>query len=424
MTRPRMRSLAPLAQIAIFAALALLSSLLPGCGGGSASTTTPPGTPPGTPPAPASNVQAISVNPGPATAVGAGVTDIAFTSVTVCVPGSTSQCQTIDGIMVDTGSSGLRILSSALTLSLPQQVDNSSNPIAECTVFADGETWGPVQSADISISGEKAGSVPIQVIGSSSANFANVPTSCSSQGPIEDDLASLGTNGILGVGLFAQDCGSGCAVSGAQNAGFYFSCPTTGCQVTAEPLTSQVSNPVASFATDNNGVIIELPALSSPQASLSRSLIFGIGTQSNNGLGSATIYTADPNIGNFTTTFKGQTLTDAAFLDSGSNGIYFLDAATTGMPVCTDLTFLYCPASTQSLSATNQGLNGATGTVNFSIGNGDTLTSNGNDVAIPDLGGPNPGTFDWGLPFFFGRNVFVAIEGKNTPSGQPPFWAY
>jgi len=167
-----------------------------------------------------------------------------------------------------------------------------------------------------------------------------------------------------------------------------------------------------------------LPAVSAPGATLAGSLIFGIGTQSNNALGSATVYTVDPVLGNFTTTFNGQSYTDASFLDSGSNAIYFLDSATTGLPTCTDLTFLYCPSSTQNLSATNIGANGAMGTVNFSVENGDTLTANQSNSVLPNLGGPNTGSFDWGLPFFYGRNVFTAIEGKSTPGGTGPYVAY
>ena len=400
---------------------ALFGTLVSGCGGGSATTTTTPTTPSTT-----SNVQPISVTTGPAAAVGSPAVDIAFTSVTLCVPGSTTQCQTIDGMLVDTGSSGVRVLASALTLSLPQHNDSSGNPIAECAEFEDGESWGPVQAADITMAGEKASSAAIEVIGSPS--FSNVPASCSNLGPVEDDLASFGANGIVGVGNFVQDCGDGCAVSvsGGQNLGLYYACPTTVCEVTSEPVAQQVSNPVAFFASDNNGVIIELPAASGSEASLNGSMIFGIGTQSNNALGSATVYTIDPNTGNFTTTFKGQTYTDAAFLDSGSNAIYFLDSRTTGIPTCTDLSFWYCAASTTNFSATNEGANGATGTFNFSIGNADTLTSKLTNGVAADLGGPGfgPGTFDWGLPFFFGRNVYTAIEGRSTPGGQGPYWAY
>ena len=40
------------------------------------------------------------------------------------------------------------------------------------------------------------------------------------------------------------------------------------------------------------------------------------------------------------------------------------------------------------------------------------------------VGGSNPGAFDWGLPFFFGRNVFTAIEDQVTPAGKGPFVAF
>jgi hypothetical protein len=182
---------------------------------------------------------------------------------------------------------------------------------------------------------------------------------------------------------------------------------------------------VVLFASDNNGVIIELPSVTGAETSVTGSLIFGIGTQSNNGLGSATIYTIDPNIGNFTTVFNNITYGDASFLDSGSNAIYFLDANTTGLPVCTDAKYWYCPTSTQNLSATNQAFGGgATGSVNFVVGNGDTLTANLNDGVANGLAGPDSGSFDWGLPFFFGRKVYTAVEGKNTPGGAGPYWAY
>jgi hypothetical protein len=391
-----------------------------GCGGGSSSssTTTGGGGNAGGGGGTTNNVQAIVVNTGPT----GNYIDGAFTTVTVCVPGSITNCQTISGVLVDTGSSGLRILSSALMLTLPQQMGTGGAPIVECLPFVDGFTWGPVQMADMTIAGEKASSMAIQVIGS--ASFPTIPASCSSNGSEEDDLASLGVNGILGVGNFAQDCGEACVVNGGANAGFYYVCPAGGCAITTEALADQVVNPVVLFAKDNNGVILELPAVTGAETGITGSLIFGIGTQSNNGLGSATVYGIDPNTGNFTTTYKGVTYSDQSFLDSGSNAIYFLDTATTGFQTCADLTFWYCPAATQNLSAMNQGANGASGTVQFVVGNADTLTANASDGVANGLAGPNTGMFDWGLPFFFGRNVYTAIEGQNTPGGAGPYWAY
>ncbi len=391
-----------------------------GCGGSSSSSTSSGG---GSTPA-VNNVQAITVNTGPTAGppINSPAINEAFTSVTVCAPGSTTNCQSISGILVDTGSPGLRILSSALTISLPQQTGAGGNPVVECLPFVDGFTWGPVQTADMTIAGEQAKNLPIQVIGS--ATFTNIPTSCSSNGTEEDDLKSLGANGILGVGTFAQDCGDACTVTGSNNPGLYYTCSSSGCQVTTESLVNQVANPVPFFATDNNGVLIELPAVTGAETSVIGSLIFGIGTQSNNALGSATVYTLDPSTGNITTRFNNSTFTNASFLDTGSNAIYFLDTATTSLPTCTNLTFWYCPTSTQTLSATNQGVNGASASFQFTVANADTLTSNVTVGVANGLAGPNAGTFDWGLPFFFGRPVFTAIENQNTPGGLGPYWAY
>jgi hypothetical protein len=383
-----------------------------GCGGGSGShvnTVVTSG----------SNVQPIAVNSGPA----GNYTNGVFTSLTVCVPGSPT-CQTIDGVLVDTGSSGLRLLSSALTVSLPQQKAPDGNAVVECLPFVSGHTWGPVQTADIQISGEKASAVPIQVM--SDTDFS-APLNCSDKGPSEDTITSLGANGILGVGNFAQDCGSACATAGASNPGLYYECPSSGCVVVGESLSQQVQNPVALFPTDSNGVIIELPAVTAPQATVSGSLVFGIGTQSNNGLNGATVFALDQN-GNFTTSFNNQSY-NQSFLDSGSNGLYFLSSSATGIPDCPDAPFFYCPTGTQNLTATNQGSNGTSSPVKFSVANADNLfKSNATAFVFVDLAGPNSlDGFDWGLPFFFGRNVYTAIEGKSTPGapgGAGPFWAY
>jgi len=328
----------------------------------------------------------------------------------VCSPGSTTNCQTVDHIEVDTGSYGLRIISSALasTFVLPFEMDASSNTIVECTVFADGVSWGPVETADIQISGETASSVPVQIIGS--ADFATPPSDCSSRGAIEDTVGLFGANGIIGVGAFVQDDG------------FYYTCPQGVCGAIEPTLAEEVANPVAFFAADNNGVIVELPKVPAAGSALvTGSLVFGIGTESNNNLGSVTIYTLDPDTGTLSITYNG-TAYSSSFIDSGSNANYFIDSS---IPTCTS--GFYCPASTISLTATITGINDASNGFSFSVANADDLfTSNTSGVAFSNLAAPetDSDSFDFGLPFFFGLNVYTAIADQSTPGGTGPYVAF
>jgi Protein of unknown function (DUF3443) len=387
-----------------------------GCGGTSSSSTNNAGANPIA--GAGSNVQVV--NAGGGTFNPAGIVNGSFTTVTFCVP-ATSNCTTIDGMLVDTGSTGVRILSSALPsgFPLPHQL-SGGNPVAECFQFVDGFTWGAVAVADIKMASEVASSVPIEIIADPSV--PTIPTACSNTGPSEQTVADLGANGILGIGNFKQDCGPFCVTS--STAHLYFTCPASGCVPSTESLAAQVQHPVAMFATDNNGVILELPSVpASGTVATSGSLVFGIGTQSNNALGSATVLTLDANA-NFTTVFKGTSF-PRSFVDSGSNGLFFLDSAHTGLPMCAVNKAFYCPTSSQTFSVTNTGSNGHSTPVNFTIANADGLLSASSpNFLFNDLGAPNPNIFDFGLPFFLGRNVFVAIEGQNTPAGPGPYTAY
>ena len=418
-------------------------------GGGGAGVTTGSGSSGG---GETNNVATMIVDAGPSpNGTSVNSVDIPYTTVTICYPGSTAQCQTFDNIEVDTGSYGLRILADAtdtsgnpLSINLPAETDSSGNTIAECTQFVDGYSWGPVATADIDISGESAASVPIQVIGdpsqSGESSFPPVPSNCSGTGSQEDTVATFGANGILGVGPFTHDCGAGCSTgSNAANNGVYYTCPASGasCVGAAVDTTEQVTNPVADFQTDNNGVIIELPAISSGgEPTVTGSLVFGIDTEGDNALNAQTVLTADAD-GDVTTDFNGQSLPYSLF-DTGSNAYYFNDAQ---IPPCTSSNLSggwFCPSSTVTLGATNYGVSSSgtmTGTsspVTLYIGNASTLFNG--DSAYNDIGasagdqtaicGSSDCSFDFGLPFFFGRDVYVAISGADTSAGYGPFYAY
>jgi hypothetical protein len=184
-----------------------------------------------------------------------------------------------------------------------------------------------------------------------------------------------------------------------------------------------VPNPIADFPQDNNGAVIQFPAVPvDGAATLQGTLIFGIGTQANNALGSAVVQTVDEN-GNFTTVYGGVTLSQS-YVDSGTNLLSFNDSTITQCS-SQDLSGFYCPASTLSLSAQNIGLNNGMATVTFSVANTQTLFENASYTAFDDLAGTGgSGSFAWGFPFFIGRTIFFALDGASTPGGSGPYVAY
>lgn len=374
------------------------------------------------------NVIPIRIDSGPSVSSAVFVNSL-YADVTICVPG-TSTCQTIVNVLVNTGSTGLRLLASEVTLTLPPINDSTGNRLGECIVFSDTSyLWGSIARADIQLASEKALSVPIQIV--EPAGFPPVPSACGATGPSVSTVNALGARGILGVGLFLQDCGPACAqVSGINgNPDIYFGCPnasaTSSCAAVAVPVENQVQNPVSLMSEDNNGVLVSLPAIPAQGApTVSGSLVFGIDTRGNNALGSAAVYSPD-NYGHISTTFNGVTYTgiNGTYIDSGTNMLVVPAPSATALPVCSDAASFYCPAATQSYTATNLGHNGTSGQVAFNVANADALFST-NNTAFDDLAGESGNTLAWGLPFFFGRNVFVALEGASTPVQTGPYWAY
>lgn len=396
--------------------VALFLSLLSACGGGGGGGG---GSSTGAATTASDNVLSVTVDSGP----GGNNVNRLYTDVTICQAGSTTLCQTIDHVVVDTGSTGLRILSTALAPGLGLSQVNAAGgfPLLGCAQFLDNSfVWGPVKSADVVLGSKRAGSVSVQIVADPA--YSGLAAACSS-GTAINSIASLGAKGILGLGLFKEDCGSACASVTAN--GFYYTCTSGACSAataTTASTSKQLKNPVPLFASDNNGFLIDLPAVSvAGTTSLSGSLIFGIGTQSNNQLASGTVLTTRAS-GYITTVLSGPALT-SSFIDSGSNGIYFDSGS---IPTCAGAAWFYCPASLTSLSATLVGANGVNNTVSFFIDNALALFASGPKAVLPTLSGPigNANIFDWGLPFFYGRRVFVGIEGQPSILGAGPLYAY
>ncbi|MFZ6749635.1 DUF3443 domain-containing protein [Undibacterium sp. Ren11W] len=408
--------------------LSLFCMLLISCGsgGGSTDSTSSVANPPAvvTPPSLASNEVAIIVDRGP---LGSKSTiNQPYVSVTICRPG-TSVCQTIDHILLDTASIGLRLIAPNLLnaeLQLPSMKTNDGMLLAECVQFASGYQWGAVRQANVKIGGESIAALPIHIVADAAPEYSKTPLACQNTGLDIGSVAALGANGVLGVGMFKEDCGQACVNSAIPGA--YYGCDVFSCKNISAPLVQQVSNPVASLAQNNNGVLVLMPAVAlGGVAKLNGSLIFGVGTQSNNLLATESIFAAD-SLGNFITVYNNKALT-ASFIDSGSNGYYFDDKA---IKSCSLSTSFYCPPAALNLSATNKSFDGrASGVVNFRLEATDGLSSGAIAAHIGGAGTGfsgsfNSNSFDWGLPFFFGRRVFVAIKDADTAYGKGPYWAY
>ena len=414
----------------LFLGLGLLAGCGGGGGGGGGGSSPPPassGPPVLTLAAVGSNVMTLTVNGSTCSAAfNARYPDKPCVAVTMC-DANGNNCQTIDDILLDTGDYGFRIFQQALNEPILTALNDNAikvnnETVYECIEYGDGSrVWGPVALATLNSTSPVQ--VPIQVIGSNTSDAkSGGGHACSDQLATVDDA---GYNGSLGLGFFAQDCGAGCEASGNT---LYWTCGGGGCSSPGIPLSSQVGNPVATLPVDNNGVFVSLPSvLTTGAVSVTGSVIFGINTESNNiPSPGVTAYGASSSTGYFTTTFNGVQYTQG-FLDTGSNGIF---VSYTGEPPSSN--GFYTPPSALNLSATTTGAPNAPNTspaIGFQIANATTLFASGNNV-FSNLAGPLPGglMFDWGLPFFLGRNVYIGIENtSSTINSVPvtgPFWAY
>jgi len=400
-----------------------------------------------------SNVATIHVNGGPVP--GQVYANGAFINgVMICNPGSVANltlpvCQSVDGILVDTGSYGLRILQSQIPLlSLPALtgvgVTSTSNTLENCYSFTDGSfVWGPVSRADVYIAGQMASqyittlaanAAIVQVISSTSTG---VPDGCSNGGTDLNTPQLLGVNGILGIGPEPTDCTlagvnycDGSVQPVAPN--IYYSCPKGGCAPTDTPvlvsqaLHQQVTNLLPLFGQIR--AVIDLPPVAGSEPTVDGTLTFGGFAPSG-----ATTYTLDSN-NNFTTIVNGQNLT--GFIDSGSSALYFPD----NLPSCSVSISFFCPAAQTPISATIQGNTQGQGTVDFAVDNADNLFSTyPGFAALTTLAGPASVdscssatqlcTFDWGLPFFYGRPVLMKVDSCTPPPNvcsdlQGPTWTF
>jgi hypothetical protein len=403
---------------------ALVLVLLSACVGGNGKTSAGAAGPP-----PVLNSISLTVDAGPA--AGSGAINHSYVTVKVCPHGS-SHCADIDHVLLDTGSWGLRLVGSVLaanSLLLSAETDSSNRTIEECVQFGGGQTWGPVGLADVAMAGETATNLPVQVMDDTGAS-APPPANCGANGTLLNAVSGFSANGVLGVGVFVQDCGAAC-VNATTPLPIYYGCtsgPAGACTAENVALDAQVTNPVALFARDNNGIIVNLPNLQNANgdASVQGTLIFGLNTQADNALPTTalTVLGTDAK-GEFTATFNGGTSLLPAWIDSGADAYDFDDPS---IPPCPGPEFVgyYCPTTPPlPLFAVNTGVgaNSASSTVQFALEDPRSFVSGA--VAFIDLGGGGGSTnFVWGMPYFYGRPIYVGLEGRAAGTYTGPYFAY
>ena len=352
---------------------------------------------------------------------GANTGNVPYVTVKICAPGSTTNCQIIDHVTVDTGSTGLRIAASALSSTLQPgnglptvAGSTASTALAECETYVASYAYGPIVSADIYIAGKLVKSASMQVFGSSAYP---VPSDCSSQGGMETDTTqAFGGNGLIGVSFDLLD------------QSYYFDCQTADpTQCTDNNVYNGLPNLVSQFAADNNGVVLSLPpvpasGLSSPTVG---TLTFGVSTQANNTpAASALAFANDLQTGEFAAQVGGTWYT--AYIDSGTWVMYFNDAADTNLTPCASTDYnssLYCPATTQNIPVNfaNSGTTTSVGSLTYQVANAD-IVNTPLAIVFSNVAGPiastttlDATTMAFGLSTFYGHNMYFLFNSMTAP---------
>jgi hypothetical protein len=244
----------------------------------------------------------------------------------------------------------------------------------------------------------------------------------------------------LSLILLATVC-SGCSGGGSSSGGG----GGPSCGNPTVPLNQQVANPISHLSTNNNGLTLQFPFLSTTYANtVTGYAILGVATQTNNTPATSanipngtTFYTlpADTNFNDncysyFQSIWGGNTI--CGFIDSGSSSMVFPNQ--TSSPISYDSNpndqyyQFYTPASPTFNSATNVGFGGSPSvSTAFAIENVNSNFANYNVFSqwgVLDANGPVSGEFDFGLPFFLGRTVFVGLEGASSSLGTGTYWSY
>lgn len=342
--------------------------------------------------------------------------NVPYVSVTICQDSSGANCQTINNVLLDTGSIGLKInqsvLNSKLLSGLTSINDTTTNlPLSSCNLYGGGYLFTNAYTATVKLGGMTSNNMPIQVI--NDINQSTVPASCSLVS-FNNLLANSGANGVIGVNPQVFASNSHVKLYIESQAGVYTQLDYK--TANSDPILNV--NPIVGFA-ESNGLIISLPAVTAnSNTNIYGVLTFGVNTRANNQINNASVQligNKSSELGYFKST-STTNVTSRTIFDTGTNGyvVYGLNMAQCGNN--------YCPGSptTWTSSLSNWGFD-ITTSYNESIQISNPV--NQASAIMPNWAfvSNTPGITVYGLPFFFGKNVYAQFP---TESQASPVWGY
>ncbi len=357
--------------------------------------------------------------------------NVPLVTIKVCVPG-TQICQSIDHVLLDTGSTGLSIFSNTTggeintTMTpLPHLQDVLGRNIYDCFAYGDGFVdAGGMYQADVYIGNHKAPIQTIGVFGDSETYFSTlcqrnpvVNTQPSGDYVIQSPSGTIGRgiNGILGIAPYKLSLIN---ETTAQACDSLFSCVAY--QYTS---VNAPSNILSRLTTDNNGFTLSLPSLTIPADSeynsppFTGNIILGINTKSNNIITSTPIYLSSEG---YIFCYSGSWKANILF-DTGGVA-YFIGNSLINLLTPYGYSIVYgdfiALPDNESLHITLPSYDAHNTKINLEITISDTATMKKiwAGSVIPDLVFTNnipqlSNTFDFGIPFFFGKNVSFLFDG-------------
>ena len=174
----------------------------------------------------------------------------------------------------------------------------------------------------------------------------------------------------------------------------------------------QVSNPVQYFATDNNGVVVEMPPVRQAVRRPPSARWYSVSIRSPTMRwreAARRIRTDDS--GDFNATYNGVTYNDNAFFDSGSSFLFFEDSS-----IGTNGINYYVPSTTLARSSLDCGSNLVTARPSISTWATRTRCLL-RELCVQRHCLRFDRQFDMGMPFFYGRHVYYGISGAASANG-------